>query len=76
MDKTTQVSQNEAAGCGNDKSDHEMIMRITGPNNKVARAAPEIDIIEAQIQKDDNGRHHSYASQSIQTAPFDIEYFL
>ncbi|KDN39383.1 glycoside hydrolase family 16 protein [Tilletiaria anomala UBC 951] len=45
-----------------------------GPNNNVGRSAPEIDIIEAQIQSKD-GSQHSFASQSIQTAPFDVEYF-
>ena len=47
-----------------------------GPNVNTARSAPEIDIIEAQIQTDRNtGTKHSYASQSLQVAPFDTEYY-
>lgn len=45
-----------------------------GPNNNVARSAPEMDVLEAQIQTK-NGAKHSYASQSLQTAPFDNDYF-
>lgn len=45
-----------------------------GPNRNVGRSAPEIDCIEAQIQVKD-GVRNSYSSQSLQTAPFDIEYF-
>ncbi|EPQ31189.1 uncharacterized protein PFL1_01377 [Pseudozyma flocculosa PF-1] len=44
-----------------------------GPNNNVGRSAPELDILEAQIQTH-RGETHSFASQSIQTAPFDIRY--
>ena len=42
-----------------------------GPTHKVARSAPEIDIVELQMEKQKNG---SYASQSYQVAPFDDEY--
>lgn len=45
-----------------------------GPNVKVGRSAPEIDCIEAQIQSHD-GSYKSYSSQSLQTAPFDVDYF-
>lgn len=45
-----------------------------GPNRMVGRSAPEIDCIEAQIQVH-SGRRRSYSSQSLQTAPFDVEYF-
>lgn len=44
-----------------------------GPNNNVARSAPEIDIFEVQVQYK-NGARHSYASQSLQVAPFDHAY--
>ncbi|SAM64999.1 related to KRE6-glucan synthase subunit [Ustilago bromivora] len=44
-----------------------------GPNNNVARSAPEIDIFEVQVQYKD-GETHSYASQSLQVAPFDDAY--
>ncbi|ETS60660.1 hypothetical protein PaG_04556 [Moesziomyces aphidis] len=44
-----------------------------GPNNNVARSAPEIDIFEVQVQYKDGARH-SYASQSLQVAPFDDAY--
>ncbi|KAN0061985.1 beta-glucan synthesis-associated protein [Thecaphora frezii] len=44
-----------------------------GPNVNVGRSSPELDIIEAQIQTRD-GRTHSYASQSVQTAPYDVRY--
>ncbi|KAI3480520.1 hypothetical protein L1887_57368 [Cichorium endivia] len=43
------------------------------PNNNVARSAPEIDIFEVQVQYKDGARH-SYASQSLQVAPFDDAY--
>lgn len=45
-----------------------------GPNVNVGRSAPEIDCIEAQIQTK-NGETHSWSSQSLQAAPFDVEYF-
>lgn len=45
-----------------------------GPNHNVGRSAPELDCIEAQIQTRD-GVTNSYSSQSLQTAPFDVEYF-
>lgn len=38
-----------------------------GPNNKVGRSAPELDILEAQIRAKSVGQ----ASQSLQAAPFD-----
>ncbi|KAK0567849.1 beta-glucan synthesis-associated protein [Tilletia horrida] len=44
-----------------------------GPNRRVSRSAPEIDALEAQIQYR-NGRFDSYASQSLQMAPFDVGY--
>ena len=44
-----------------------------GPNNNVGRSAPEIDIFEVQVQYK-NGAKHSYASQSLQVAPFDDAY--
>ncbi|PWN52664.1 beta-glucan synthesis-associated [Violaceomyces palustris] len=44
-----------------------------GPNNNVGRSSPELDILEAQIQTH-NGETHSFASQSVQTAPFDFDY--
>ncbi|SNX83743.1 related to KRE6 - glucan synthase subunit [Melanopsichium pennsylvanicum] len=44
-----------------------------GPNNNVGRSAPEIDIFEVQVQSK-NGASHSYASQSLQVAPFDDAY--
>lgn len=44
-----------------------------GPNNKVGRSSPELDILEAQIQSK-NGEKACYASQSLQTAPFDDAY--
>ncbi|CBQ70856.1 related to KRE6-glucan synthase subunit [Sporisorium reilianum SRZ2] len=44
-----------------------------GPNNNVGRSAPEIDIFEVQVQSH-NGARHSYASQSLQVAPFDDAY--
>ncbi|PKI84936.1 hypothetical protein MVES1_001338 [Malassezia vespertilionis] len=40
-----------------------------GPNNKVARSAPELDIFEVQVTKGE-----SFASQSFQLAPFDYKY--
>ncbi|CAO1624340.1 unnamed protein product [Jaminaea pallidilutea] len=45
-----------------------------GPNNRVGRSAPEIDCLEAQIQSH-QGERHSYSSQSLQTAPFDVQYY-
>ena len=42
-----------------------------GPSNKVARMAPEIDILELQV---DLAKGGSYASQSFQMAPFDYKY--
>lgn len=45
-----------------------------GPNRFVGRSAPEIDCIEAQIQVH-NGERQSFSSQSLQTAPFDVDYF-
>ncbi|KAK0528550.1 beta-glucan synthesis-associated protein [Tilletia horrida] len=44
-----------------------------GPNRNVGRSAAELDVIESQIQYR-GGAFHSYASQSLQTAPFDAEY--
>lgn len=41
-----------------------------GPSNDVARAAPELDILEAQIYQKRQGE----ASQSLQIAPFDMDY--
>ena len=55
----------KASPCTCDGEDHP------GPNNKVGRAAPEIDLIEAQIELD---KFHGEVSQSLQTAPFDAEY--
>jgi beta-glucanase (GH16 family) len=40
-----------------------------GPNPNVARSAPELDILEAQI-----GDSGGAASQSFQIAPFDLDY--
>lgn len=40
-----------------------------GPNNNVGRAAPELDILEAQTMGG-----VGEASQSVQTAPFDVDY--
>jgi beta-glucanase (GH16 family) len=42
-----------------------------GPSTSVGRAAPEIDILEAQVD------YHGYgtASQSVQIAPFDSGYY-
>lgn len=41
-----------------------------GPNNKKGRGAPEIDILEAQV----DWRGYGTASQSIQIAPFDYQW--
>lgn len=41
-----------------------------GPNPNVGRAAPEIDVLEAQIKNGGQGQ----ASQSVQTGPFDLAY--
>ena len=40
-----------------------------GPNVNVGRSAPELDIFEVQVQGD-----HSFASMSLQIAPFDDSY--
>lgn len=45
-----------------------------GPKNSISRCVPELDILEAQIQST-GGVKHSYASQSLQTAPFDDAYY-
>ena len=45
-----------------------------GPRNSLGRSAPELDILEAQIQSK-RGVKNSYASQSLQTAPFDDAYY-
>lgn len=45
-----------------------------GPNVNVGRSAPEIDCFEAQIQTR-KGVTNSYSSQSLQAAPFDVDYF-
>ncbi|KAE8268018.1 hypothetical protein A4X09_0g4326 [Tilletia walkeri] len=44
-----------------------------GPNVNTGRSAAELDVIESQIQY--HGAFHTYASQSMQTAPFDKGYF-
>ncbi|CCF49383.1 hypothetical protein NDA11_001892 [Ustilago hordei] len=41
-----------------------------GPNNNVARSSPELDMLEATI-----GGTGGMSSQSLQVAPFDIDYF-
>jgi beta-glucanase (GH16 family) len=41
-----------------------------GPSNSVGRAAPELDILEAQIKDQSIGE----VSQSVQVAPFDMRY--
>lgn len=41
-----------------------------GPNNNVARSSPELDMLEATI-----GANGGLSSQSLQVAPFDIDYF-
>jgi len=41
-----------------------------GPRNNVGRGAPEIDILEAQV----DWRGYGTASQSIQIAPFDYQW--
>ncbi|KAJ1021165.1 hypothetical protein NDA16_003951 [Ustilago loliicola] len=41
-----------------------------GPNNKVARSSPELDMLEATI-----GATGGMSSQSLQVAPFDVDYF-
>lgn len=41
-----------------------------GPNNNVARSSPELDMLEATI-----GANGGQSSQSLQVAPFDIDYF-
>ena len=41
-----------------------------GPNHNVGRSSPEIDVLEAQVQNH-GGETHVWASQSLQTAPFD-----
>ncbi|CEH17024.1 BETA-GLUCAN SYNTHESIS-ASSOCIATED PROTEIN KRE6-RELATED [Ceraceosorus bombacis] len=45
-----------------------------GPDVTVGRSAPEIDVIEAQVQTR-GGTKHVFASQSLQTAPFDDAYY-
>lgn len=45
-----------------------------GPNVGVGRSAPEIDALEAQVERR-NGVWNGYASQSYQVAPFDDEYY-
>lgn len=40
-----------------------------GPNHSVGRSAPELDVLEAQISKG-----VGQASQSLQTAPYDVAY--
>jgi beta-glucanase (GH16 family) len=45
-----------------------------GPKNSVGRSAPEIDVLEAQVRTQD-GATNTYASQSLQTAPFDEAYY-
>lgn len=44
-----------------------------GPKNSVGRSAPEIDVLEAQIQSK-GGVKNAYASQSMQVAPYDANY--
>lgn len=41
-----------------------------GPANNVGRGASEIDVFEMQVQGD-----HTYASQSLQVAPFSQDYY-
>ena len=41
-----------------------------GPSNNVGRSAPELDILEAKIDG-----NHGQTSQSLQMAPFDIDYY-
>ncbi|GAC77201.1 hypothetical protein PANT_25d00028 [Moesziomyces antarcticus T-34] len=41
-----------------------------GPNNNVARSSPELDMLEATI-----GANGGQSSQSLQVAPFDVDYF-
>ena len=43
-----------------------------GPNNNVGRSAPELDILEAKV---DARTGHGQTSQSLQMAPFDIDYY-
>lgn len=43
-----------------------------GPNRNIARSAPELDILEAKIAV---GEGHGETSQSLQMAPFDVDYF-
>ncbi|SJX65884.1 related to KRE6-glucan synthase subunit [Sporisorium reilianum f. sp. reilianum] len=43
-----------------------------GPNRGVARSVPELDILEAKI---DVGRGRGETSQSLQMAPFDVDYY-
>lgn len=45
-----------------------------GPSVKIGRSAPEIDVLEAQIQSK-GGVKDAYASQSMQIAPYDESYF-
>ena len=53
------------SACTCPESDHP------GPSTSVGRNAPEIDIIEAQI---DTNTWQGQASQSFQTAPFNYQY--
>ncbi|KAJ9478562.1 putative Beta-glucan synthesis-associated protein KRE6 (putative) [Pseudozyma hubeiensis] len=43
-----------------------------GPNRNIARSAPELDILEAKIAV---GEGHGETSQSLQMAPFDVDYY-
>ncbi|KAI3480518.1 hypothetical protein L1887_57366 [Cichorium endivia] len=43
-----------------------------GPNHGVARSAPELDILEAKINV---AGGHGETSQSLQMAPFDVDYY-
>ncbi|CCF51581.1 hypothetical protein NDA11_001939 [Ustilago hordei] len=43
-----------------------------GPNRNVARSAPELDILEAKINV---AGGHGETSQSLQMAPFDVDYY-
>lgn len=56
----------QLSACTCDGEDHP------GPTPKRGRGAPEIDILEAE--KDKNGRDGGSVSQSAQFAPFNINY--
>ena len=45
-----------------------------GPNPKVARSSPELDVLEATVRRMPDG-WAGYASQSYQIAPFDVDYY-